>query len=61
SSKNLVVIKEALKEFGRSGVMSWLHLDPDGMKGKFLTAPRRGDISDLSDVKEQMIVEFYSK
>jgi small subunit ribosomal protein S4 len=56
-----VVIKEALKEFGRSGVMSWLHLDPDGMKGKFLTAPRRGDISDLSDVKEQMIVEFYSK
>jgi small subunit ribosomal protein S4 len=60
-SKNLVVIKEALKEFGKSGVMPWLHLDPDGMKGKFLAAPRRSDITDLADVKEQMIVEYYSK
>jgi small subunit ribosomal protein S4 len=60
-SKGLVVIKDALKEFGRSGVMPWLHLDPDGLKGKFLTAPRRSDITDLADIKEQMIVELYSK
>jgi len=60
-SKNLVVIKEALKEFGKSGVMPWLQLDPDGMKGKFLAAPRRSDITDLADIKEQMIVEYYSK
>jgi small subunit ribosomal protein S4 len=60
-SKNLVVIKEALKEFGKSGVMPWLHLDPDGMKGKFLAVPRRNDITDLADIKEQMIVEYYSK
>jgi small subunit ribosomal protein S4 len=60
-SKNLVVVKEALKEFGKSGVMPWLHLDPDAMKGKFLTAPRRSDITDLTDIKEQMIVELYSK
>jgi small subunit ribosomal protein S4 len=60
-SKNLVVVKEALKEFGKSGVMPWLQLDPDGMKGKFLAAPRRSDITDLADIKEQMIVELYSK
>jgi small subunit ribosomal protein S4 len=61
SSKNLVIIKDALKEFGKSGVMPWLSLDPDALKGKFLAAPRRSDITDLADVKEQMIVELYSK
>jgi small subunit ribosomal protein S4 len=60
-SHNMTVIKDALKEFGKSGVMPWLSLDPDAMKGKFLAAPRRGDITDLSDIKEQMIVEYYSK
>jgi small subunit ribosomal protein S4 len=61
SSKGLVVIKDALKEYGKSGVMPWLQLDPDAMKGKFLAAPRRSDITDLADIKEQMIVELYSK
>jgi small subunit ribosomal protein S4 len=61
SGKNLVIIKDALKEFGRAGVMPWLSVDPDAMKGRFLAVPRRGDITDLADIKEQMIVEFYSK
>jgi small subunit ribosomal protein S4 len=60
-SRNLVVVKEALKEFGKAGVMPWLQLDPDEMKGKFLASPRRSDITDLADIKEQMIVELYSK
>jgi small subunit ribosomal protein S4 len=60
-SKNLVIIKEALREFGKSGVMPWLKLDPDAMKGIFLAVPRRNDITDLADIKEQMIVELYSK
>jgi small subunit ribosomal protein S4 len=60
-SKSLVVIKEALKEYGKSGLMPWLSLDPDTMKGKFLAVPRRNDITDLADIKEQMIVELYSK
>jgi small subunit ribosomal protein S4 len=60
-SRSLTLFKDALKEFGKSGVMPWLSLDPDAMKGVFLTAPRRSDITDLIDVKEQMIVEFYSK
>jgi small subunit ribosomal protein S4 len=61
TSKSLVIIKDALREFGKSGVMPWLQLDPDAMKGKFLANPRRNDITDLADVKEQMIVELYSK
>ena len=61
SSRNMLLIKDSLKEFGKSGVMPWLSLDPDSMKGKFLAAPRRSDITDLGDIKEQMIVEYYSK
>jgi small subunit ribosomal protein S4 len=61
ASKNLALIKDALKEYGKSGVMPWLQLDPDALKGKLLAFPRRSDISDLSDIKEQMIVEYYSK
>jgi small subunit ribosomal protein S4 len=60
-SKNLTLIKDALKEFGKSGVMPWLNLEVDAMKGQFLAIPRRIDITDLADIKEQMIVEFYSK
>ncbi|MDR1216745.1 MAG: 30S ribosomal protein S4 [Treponema sp.] len=60
-SKNLTIIKDALKEFGKSGVMPWLNLEVDAMKGQFLAIPRRIDITDLADIKEQMIVEFYSK
>ena len=61
SSRNMTVVKEALREFGKSGVMPWLSLDPDAMKGKFLAIPRRSDITDLGDIKEQMIIELYSK
>jgi small subunit ribosomal protein S4 len=60
-SKNLITIKDSLKEYGKSGVMPWLKLDPDTMKGIFLVAPRRSDITDLADIREQMIVEYYSK
>jgi small subunit ribosomal protein S4 len=61
SGKGMTLVKDALKEFGRSGVMPWLSLDADAMKGKFLAAPKRGEITDLGDIKEQMIIEHYSK
>ena len=60
-SRNMTIIKDALREYGKSGVMPWFSLDPDSMKGKFLAAPRRSDITDLGDIKEQMIIELYSK
>jgi len=61
NSRGITLVKDALKEFGKSGVMPWLSLDPDAMKGKFLAAPKRSDITDLGDIKEQMIIEHYSK
>jgi small subunit ribosomal protein S4 len=60
-SRSMTIFKDALKEYGKSGLMPWLSLDPDAMKGKFLAAPRRSDITDLGDIKEQMIIELYSK
>jgi len=60
-SRGMTLVKDALKEYGKSGIMPWLSLDPDAMKGTFLAVPKRGDITDLSDIKEQMIIEHYSK
>lgn len=60
-SKKMSVIKEALKEFSKSGVYPWLELDPDVMKGSMKMLPSRNDVTDLADVKEQLIVELYSK
>jgi len=61
SARGLLVIKDALKEYGKSGIMPWIKLDPDTMKGTFVSYPKRGEITDLLDIKEQMIIEHYSK
>lgn len=60
-SKKNTSIKESLKEYSRSGAALWLEVDPDKMTGKVLSIPRRNDLTDLSDIKEQLIVELYSK
>ena len=61
SSKNMLLIKEALTEYTRSGVAPWIQLDPDAMKGTFVSVPQRNEITDLADIKEQLVVELYSK
>ena len=60
-SKKLIMIKEGLKEFSRTGVAPWLEVDPDKLAGKVKAVPRRNDILDMADIKEQLIVELYSK
>ena len=60
-STKLTAIKESLKEYSRSGIVPWLEVDPDRMVGKVRAIPRRSDITDLADIKEQLIVELYSK
>jgi small subunit ribosomal protein S4 len=60
-SRKLLVIKESLKEYSRSGVVPWLDVDPDNMYGVLRTIPSRNDVIDLADIKEQLIVELYSK
>lgn len=59
--KKLTVVKESLKEFTRSGVVPWLEVDPDQMKGAMKNVPSRSDVTDLEDIKEQLIVELYSR
>jgi small subunit ribosomal protein S4 len=61
TSKKLGIFKEALQEFGRSGVMPWLEVDPDSMTGKFNAIPHRQDITDMADIREQLVVELYSR
>jgi small subunit ribosomal protein S4 len=56
-SKSLEVIADALAG-GRSRY-SWLEWDPSAMAGKFLQRPDREDIPE--NIKEQLIVELYSK
>jgi small subunit ribosomal protein S4 len=61
TSKKLTVVKESLKEFSKAGAMPWLEVDPDNEAGKFLAVPHRVDITDMADIREQLIVELYSK
>lgn len=57
-SKSMVVIADSL-ESNRAGSSSWLEWDSNEMLGKFLNRPERADIPE--NIKEQLIVELYSK
>jgi len=56
-SKSLEVIVNSLS--GRSHRFSWLEWDDATMSGKFLNYPERDEIPE--NIKEQLIVELYSK
>jgi small subunit ribosomal protein S4 len=58
-SKNLDLIHSALKEVGRGDEYPWLRLNKAALEGELLEVPRRTDIP--LPVKEQLIVELYSK
>lgn len=57
-SKNLEVISNSLAS-GRVKSYSWLEWENDTLSGKFVTVPERSDIPE--NIKEQLIVELYSK
>lgn len=57
-SKSLVVIQDAL-ESNRAGSSAWLEWDGAAMTGKFMNRPEREEIPE--NIKEQLIVELYSK
>ncbi len=57
-SKSLEVIDNALSGFNHSKY-PWLEWDAASKSGKFLHQPERQDIPE--DIKEQLIVELYSK
>ena len=57
-SKSLEVVIEALSGFNHSKY-PWLEWDSATMSGKYLHIPERADIPE--NIKEQLIVELYSK
>lgn len=56
-SKSLEVIADNLE--GRVNRYSWLEWDSEKMQGRFMSYPTREDIPET--IKEQLIVELYSK
>ena len=56
-SKNLSSVQDAMTVNRRN--FNHLEVDRDGMKGKFLDYPTRDDIPE--NIREQLIVELYSK
>ncbi len=61
NSKKITVIKDAMKELTKSGTYPWLTVDADALKGTFTAVPHRADVTDNIDIKEQLVVELYSK
>ena len=60
-SKKLTLVQDGLKEIAKSGNAPWITVDEDAVKGTFVQYPRREEVTDLADVKEQLVVELYSK
>lgn len=58
-SKELLVIKSALVSNANFEVPAWLEVDIEKLQGSVLDTPKRDQI-DL-DIREQLIVELYSK
>lgn len=57
-SKSLEVISDAVSAASHAKY-AWLEWDKSSMSGKFLHVPQRADIPE--NIKEQLIVELYSK
>ncbi len=57
-SKSLETITDALSS-SRSNMYSWLEWDSNLLSGKFMNIPERSEIPE--NIKEQLIVELYSK
>jgi len=58
-SKKIPRILESLGAVDRRGVPKWLQLDKDSFQGKLVTLPSREDLT--MTVREQLVVELYSK
>jgi small subunit ribosomal protein S4 len=57
--KDLPSVKNALESVVRRGLPSWLELEKEAMMGRVRLLPTREDIS--IPIKEQLIVEYYSR
>jgi small subunit ribosomal protein S4 len=58
-SRKITRVLESLGAVDRRGVPKWLQLDKDGFQGKLVALPAREDLT--MPIREQLIVELYSK
>jgi small subunit ribosomal protein S4 len=58
-SRQIKAIAEALNTVSRRGIPEWLEVDPDNFKGVVKALPTRDQLPPT--IREQLIVEFYSK
>ncbi|MCI9628002.1 MAG: 30S ribosomal protein S4 [Eggerthellaceae bacterium] len=58
-ARDMLVIKSALISNERVSVPAWLEVDIEKLQGSVLSLPERDQID--SDIREQLIVELYSK
>lgn len=58
-SRKIVRIIDSLAAVDRRGVPAWIDLNKDGFKGMVKALPTRADVT--LDIREQLIVELYSK
>ena len=58
-ARDMRVIKSALISNERTSVPAWLEVDIEKLQGSVLSLPQRDQID--SDIREQLIVELYSK
>lgn len=59
SSRDLDVIRVNVEAAAQRGLPEWLELDPEKMEGRIKAVPQRDQID--TNVKEALIVEFYSR
>jgi small subunit ribosomal protein S4 len=58
-SRKIVKVGESLEGVARRGVPSWLELEKEQFRGRLVSLPSREDLT--MPIKEQLIVELYSK
>jgi small subunit ribosomal protein S4 len=58
-SRKIARISESLEGVARRGVPSWLELEKEQFRGRLVSLPSREELT--MPIKEQLIVELYSK
>jgi small subunit ribosomal protein S4 len=58
-SRKVAKIGESLEAVARRGVPAWLELDKENYRGRIVALPSREDLT--MPIREQLIVELYSK
>ena len=58
-SREIARVKESVDGAERRGTLTWLELDKAAFAGTVKTLPVREEVG--LDIKEQLIVEFYSR